>query len=84
MTDVGQRNGVRDANTTFVFLLEDNVWRIFVDSDTEAFKLILDDSFVSEGFVDVEDNEDKMAGLGNGNDLTTSTFAVLSSLDDTG
>lgn len=84
MTDVGQRNGVRDANTTLIFLLEDNVWRIFVDSDTEAFKLILDDSFVSEGFVDVEDNEDKMAGLGNGNNLTTSTFAVLSSLDDTG
>ena len=84
MADMRQRNGICDADATFVFLLEDNVWRILVDSDTEALELVLDDSFVSEGFVDVEDNEDKMACLGNSNDLTTSTFAVLGSLDDTG
>lgn len=84
MADMGQWDGVCDADATFVFLLEDNVWRIFVNSDTEAFELVLDDSLVSEGFVDVEDNEDKMARLGNSNDLTTSTFAVLGSLDDTG
>lgn len=84
MADMGQRDGVCDADATFVLLLEDNVWRILVDSDTEALELIFDYSFVSEGFIDVEDNEDKMARLGNSNDLTTSTFAVLGSLDDTG
>ena len=84
MANMGQRDGVCDADATFVFLLEDNVWRILVDSDTEALELVLDDSFVSEGFVDVEDNEDKMARLGNSDDLTTSAFAVLGSLDDTG
>lgn len=83
MADMGQRDRVRDADATLVFLLEDNVWRILVDSDTETLELVLDDSFVSEGFVDVEDNENKMARLGNSNDLTTSTFAVLGSLDDT-
>ena len=84
MADMGQRDGVSDADATFVFLLEHNVWRILVDSDTEALELIFDYSFVSEGFIDVEDNEDQMARLGNSNDLTTSTFAVLGSLDDTG
>ena len=84
MANMGQRDGVCDADTTFVFLLEDNVWRILVDSNTKAFELILDDSFVSKGFVDVENNEDKVAGFGNSNDLTTSTFAVLGSLDNTG
>lgn len=84
MTDMGQRDGVCDADATFVFLLENNVWRILVDSDTEALELVLDDSFVSEGFVDVEDNEDKMARLSNSDDLTTSTFAILGSLDNTG
>lgn len=84
MADMGQGNGVCNADATFVFLLKDNVWRILVDSDTEALELVFDDSFVSERFVDVEDNEDKMARLGNSNDLTTSTFAVLGSLDDTG
>ena len=58
MADMGQRNCICDADATFVFFLEDNVWRILIDSDTEAFELVLDDSFVSEGFVDVEDNED--------------------------
>ncbi len=84
MADMGQRDGICDADATFVFLLEDNVWRILIDSDTEALELVLDDSFVGEGFIDVEDDEDKMARLGNGNDLTTSTFAVLGPLDDTG
>lgn len=84
MADMGQGNGVCNADATFVFLLKDNIWRILVDSDTEALELVFDDSFVSERFVDVEDNEDKMARLGNSNDLTTSTFAVLGSLDDTG
>lgn len=84
MADMGQRDGVRDADATLVFLLEDNVWRILVDSDTKALELVLDDSLVSEGLVDVEDNEDKMARLGHRNDLATSTFAVLGSLDDTG
>lgn len=83
MADMGQRDRVRDADATLVFLLEDNVWRILVDSDTKTLELVLDDSFVSEGFVDVEDNENKMARLGNSNDLTTSTFAILGSLDDT-
>ena len=84
MADMGERDGVCDANTTFVFLLEDNVWRILVDADTEAFEFVLDDSFVSERFVDVEDNKDKMAGFGNSDNLATSTFAIFGSLDDTG
>ena len=84
MADMGQRDGVCDADATFVFLLEDNVWRILVDADPEAFEFVLDDSFVSEGFVDVKDNEDKMARLSNSNDLTTSTFSILGSLNDTG
>ena len=84
MADMGQRDGVCDADATFVFLLEDNIWRILVDADPEAFQFVFDDSFVSEGFVDVKDNEDKMARLSNSNDLTTSTFSILGSLNDTG
>ena len=84
MADMGQRDGVCDADATFVFLLEDNIWRILVDADPEAFEFVLDDSFVSEGFVDVKDNEDKMARLSNSNDLTTPAFSILRSLNDTG
>lgn len=84
MANMGQRNGIGNADATFVFLLEDNVWRVLVNADTEAFEFVLNNSFVSEGFVDVEDDEDKMAGFGNGNDLTATTFAIFGSLDNTG
>ena len=84
MADMGQRDGVCDADATFIFLLEDNVWRILVDADPEAFQFVFDDSFVSKGFVDVKNNEDEMARLSNSNDLTTSTFPILGSLNDTG
>ena len=84
MADMGQRDRVCDADATFVFLLEDNVWRILVDSDSETLELVLDDSLVGERLVDVKDNEDKMACLGHSNDLTSPTFAVLGSLDNTG
>ena len=84
MANMGQWYGICDADATFVFLFEDNIWRILVDTDTEAFEFVLDDPFVSEGFVDIKDNEDEMAGLSNSNDLTTSTFAILGPLNDTG
>lgn len=84
MANMGQWDGVCDADAAFVFLFEDNVWRILVYANTEAFEFILDDSFVRKRFVDVEDNEDEMAGLGNSNDLTTSTFTILGSLNNTG
>lgn len=83
MADVGQRNGVGDSNATFVLLLENDVGRILVNSNTEPFQLILDHSLVSQGLIDIENNEDKMAGFGNGDNLATSTLTILGSLDDT-
>jgi len=45
---------------------------------------LFDDLFVGEGFGGVEDNEDKVACAGCGDDLTTATFAFGSSFDDSG
>ena len=83
VTDVRQWDSVGYCNATLVFLFEDNVRRLFVDSNAETFELVLDDLFVRKGLVDIEDDEDKMASLSNSNDLSTSTFAILGSLDDT-
>ena len=84
MANMGQWHSICDGDASFVLLFEDNVRRILVNSYTEAFKLILDDSFVSEGLVHIKNDENEMAGFGNGNDLTASTFAILGSLNDTG
>lgn len=83
MADIGQWDSVRYADPSLILLLEDNVGRILIDSDTKAFELILDDSLVGERLVHIKHDEDKMTGFGNGYDLTTSTFAILGSLDDT-
>ena len=83
MADVGQRDSVCDADPSLVLLLINNVGRLLVNSDTKAFELVLDDSLVSERLVNVKHDEDEMTGFGNGYDLTTSTFAILRSLDDT-
>ena len=83
MADMCEWDSVGYGNTAFIFLLEDNVGRILVDPNAKALKLILDDLFVCERFVDIKDNKDEMACFSHRNNLTTSTFAVLSSLDDT-
>ena len=84
MANMSQWDSVRDGDASLVLLLEDNVGRIFIDTYTEAFELVLDDSFVSEGLVHIKNDENEMTGFGNGNDLTASTFAILGSLNDTG
>lgn len=81
--NVGQGDCVGDADSTLFLLLEVNVRRFFVDTNTKPFKFVLDNSLVCEGFVDIQNDEDQMAGFGNGNDLSTTTFAVLGSLNDT-
>ena len=83
MADMRQWNSIRYGYSPLVLLLEDNVGRILVDSDTKAFELVLDDSLVSERLVNIKHYEDKMTGFGNGYNLTTSTFAVFGSLNDT-
>lgn len=75
---------MRDIQTALVLLLERDIGRLLVDSDPEALEFGLDDALVCEGLVDVEDNEDEMAGLGHGNDLPASATAVFGALDDTG
>lgn len=57
MVDMCQRNGVGDTDATLVLLFEGNVRGRFVNADTEALKFGLDDSFVGERFVDIQNNE---------------------------
>lgn len=84
VTNVRQRHCARNVETTLVLLLEGNVWRRLVDADAETFQFGLDNTFVSQRLVDVQNDEDQMAGLGDGNDLTTSTTTVLGTFNNTG
>ena len=83
MDDVGQRNSTRNGNTTLILLLENNVGGLLVNSDTEPFQFGFDDLLVDQGLVHVEDNENEVAGLGYGNDLSTTTFTILGTLNNT-
>ena len=82
MINMGQRDSVGNADAAFIFFPEDDVrWRL-VDSNAEPFQFILNNSLVRQGLVDVQDNEYQMTCLGDGYNLSSSTFAVLRSLDD--
>ena len=71
-----QRYCVCHVDSSLIFLLERNVWWLFVESDSEALQFGLYYSFVSERLVDIQDDEYEIASSCNGNDLTTSTLAI--------
>lgn len=80
---MGQRDSARDGNTTLVLLFENNVGRLLVDSDPKPFQFGLDDLLVDQRLVDVEHDENKVAGFGHGNDLSTTTLTILGTLNNT-
>lgn len=82
--DVCQGDSAGDVEAALVLLLECDVGRLLVDADAEAFQFGLDHALVRQGLVDVQHDEDEMARLGDGDDLPTTTTAVLGSLNDTG
>ena len=84
MVDVGERDSAGDVEAALVLLLEGDVGGLLVDADAEALELRLDDALVGQGLVDVEDDEDEVARLGDGDDLATAAAAVLGAFDDTG
>lgn len=53
VTNVRQRHCARHVETTLVLLLESDIWRRLVDSNTETFQFGLNDTFVRERLVDV-------------------------------
>src|SRR6185437_1805159 len=72
-----------DTNSSLILLLENYIWRLLVDSNTKTFKFVFNNSRVSEGFVDIQDDENQMAGFCHGNNLSTSSLSVLGTLDNT-
>lgn len=77
-------NHPRDSDTTFVLSFEIDLGRHLVEPNTEAFELMLYDFLMLHGSSGVEDDNDQVAGSSDGDNLFTSTLAVLGAFDDTG
>lgn len=84
MRDVAQRNSASDGNTTLVLLLEVDVGRGLVDTDTEALQFVFDNTLVDQRLVDIENDKDQVTGLGHSNNLATTTLTILRTLNNTG
>lgn len=82
VVDVRKGLSTRDVQATLVLLPEGDIRRRLVDTDTEALQFSFNDSFVGQGFIDVQHNEYQMARLGNGDDLATSSSTILGSFDN--
>lgn len=83
LTDMCQRDGTRNIKAALILFLDRDVWRLLVDSNTETLQFILDYPLIREWLVDIKNNEDQMACLGDGDNLSTSTSTVLCTLNNT-
>ena len=82
MVDMAQWNGIGDTNATFILLLKNDIRRLLINADPESLELVFDDSFLRERFIDVQDDEDQMAGFGHCDDLSAATLSILGPLDN--
>lgn len=95
--DLGQRHCVTDGNlpsalSTFpnfvthpsgLLPLHSNRRRLLVEPNAETLQFVGENSEIVQGFEHIEDNEDQVARSSDGDDLTTTTFAVFGSFDNT-
>jgi hypothetical protein len=95
--DLGQWYRVTDSNlpsalSTYLDLithpssllpLHSDGRRLLVEPDPETLQFVGQNSEIIQWFEHVEDDEDEVAGSGNGDDLTTTTFAIFGSFDNT-
>lgn len=70
-------------DSSLFFPLEHDVWGCLVQTNSEAFQLALDNFLVLKWFQHVQNNEDQAASSGNGNDLSSSSFSVFGTFNDT-
>jgi len=75
--------GSRDTDATTILPLQSNLRQRLIQSDAESFKFPLDDAFVSHGLLTVHHDQNERASSGNTNDLLSTTFTILGTLDDT-
>lgn len=83
VVDMRERHGVGDGEAALVLFLKNNIRRLLVDSNPESLELGLDDLLISQWLIDIENDEDQVTGLCNGDHLTSSTLAIFGSLNDT-
>eukprot|EP00053_Salpingoeca_punica_P020781 m.212348 g.212348 ORF g.212348 m.212348 type:complete len:417 (+) comp20083_c0_seq1:2736-3986(+) len=76
-------HGAGEVDAAFLLFLQRDIGRLLVQPDAKAFQLILDDGFVPQRLQHVQHNEDEVASPRDCNDLATTTFAVLGTLNDT-
>lgn len=69
--------------TTAFFLFYCDGRGLFIKTNPKAFQFIGEDSQVIERLENIQNNKYKVASPGNSNDLPTSAFTVLGTLDDT-
>lgn len=81
--NLSQGHGVGDIETAALLPFERDVWWCLVQADAEALQFVLDDFLVRQWFQDVEDDENQLCRPRGGNDLFSSTLAVLGALNDT-
>ena len=73
-----------DVDATLVLSLEDDVWGLLVEPDTETLELILDLASMGERLDHIENDEDARASSSDTDNLSTTTLTILGTFNNTG
>jgi hypothetical protein len=71
-----------EVDSSFVLLLEVDVWRFFIEPDSVSLQFSFDDSLVFKWFEYVQNYKYETTGLCHSDNLPSSSSAVLGSFDD--
>lgn len=71
------------THTSACFPTDEDIGRCLVETNAETFQFIGQDGQIDKRLEHVQDDEDEITGSSDGNDLTTTAFAVLGAFNDT-
>lgn len=83
LLDTGIHSERLIAYTSRLPLLDADSWGFLIQPDPETFQFIGDDFEIVERFQYVEDDKNQVARSGDSDDLSTSTFTIFGSFNDT-
>jgi hypothetical protein len=65
LIDIRQRNCIGDCDAALVLLVNQDGWRLFIQANSKALQLALDDLFVPKRLEDIQNNENEITCASN-------------------
>lgn len=81
--EIRERYGVREVDTTLVLLSERDVRSLLIESNAKTVEFLLDNVLVRQRLQRIETDQNQIASLCRRNNLSTTTFAIFGTFNNT-